>query len=118
MKKTIIKCGKLFDGIKDELQENMEILVNDKKIEMVGRNLPCDENTEMIDLSNLTVTPGMIDAHIHGNLMKWQEMDTILYQSESYSTLAYLHTAQRCLERGFTSIRVNGMGPADLESWM
>lgn len=35
MKKTIIKCGKLFDGIKDELQENMEILVNDKKIEMV-----------------------------------------------------------------------------------
>ena len=72
---------------------------------MVGRNLPCDENTEMIDLSNLTVTPGMIDAHIHGNLMKWQEMDTILYQSESYSTLAYLHTAQRCLERGFTSIR-------------
>lgn len=113
MKKTIIKCGKLFDGIKDELQENMEILVNDKKIEMVGRNLPCDENTEMIDLSNLTVTPGMIDAHIHGNLMKWQEMDTILYQSESYSTLAYLHTAQRCLERGFTSIRVNGMGPAD-----
>ena len=86
MKKTIIKCGKLFDGIKDELQENMEILVNDKKIEMVGRNLPCDENTEMIDLSNLTVTPGMIDAHIHGNLMKWQEMDTILYQSESYST--------------------------------
>lgn len=111
--KTLIRCGKLFDGIKDELQEQMEILVEGKFITAVGRNLPCDEHTEVIDLSHLSVTPGMMDAHVHGNLMKWQEMDTILFQSESYSTLAYVHTAQRCLERGFTSIRVNGMGPAD-----
>lgn len=109
--KKLIICGKLFDGIKDELQSNMEILIHGNKIVEVGKNLVRPQNVEVIDLSHLTVTPGMIDAHIHGNLMKWQEMDTILFQSEGYSTLAFLHTAQRCLERGFTSIRVNGMGP-------
>ena len=113
MKKKLIICGKLFDGIKDELQEQMEILVEDTRIKAVGRNLPKDEYTEIIDLSHLTVTPGLIDAHVHGNLMKWQEMDTLLFQSDSYATLSFLHTAQRCLERGFTSIRVNGMGPSD-----
>ena len=56
MKKKLIICGKLFDGIKDELQEQMEILVEDTRIKAVGRNLPKDEYTEIIDLSHLTVT--------------------------------------------------------------
>ena len=111
--KKLILCGKLYDGIQDKLQEKMEILVEGKMITAVGRKLPRDEHTEIIDLSDLTVTPGMIDAHIHGSMLKWQELEQVHLQSESYSTLAYLHCAQRCLERGFTSIRVNGMGPAD-----
>ena len=110
-KNYLLKCGKLFDGIHDELFEDMEIFVEGTKIGKVGRNLPVPEGTEEVDLTGLTVTPGMIDAHVHGNLMRWQEMDTILYQSEGYSTLAFLHTAERSLERGFTTIRCNGMGP-------
>lgn len=110
-KQSLIICGKLFDGIKDELQENMEILVEGRKIKEVGKNLSRPKDVEIIDLSHLTVTPGMIDAHVHGNLMRWQEVDNILFHSEGYSTLAFLHTAERCLERGFTTIRCNGMGP-------
>lgn len=108
----IIRCGKLFDGIHDELLTDQEILVEGSVIKAVGKDLSRPKDVEIIDLSHLTVTPGMIDAHVHGNLMRWQETDTILYQSEGYSTLAFLHTAQRCLERGFTTIRCNGMGPA------
>lgn len=115
-KQSLIICGKLFDGIKDELQENMEILVEGRKIKEVGKNLSRPKDVEIIDLSHLTVTPGMIDAHVHGNLMRWQEVDNILFHSEGYSTLAFLHTAERCLERGFTTIRCNGMGLWDMES--
>ena len=112
MKKSyLIICGKLFDGIREELQPHMEILVEGNKIVSTGRNLSRPKEVEIIDLGHLTVTPGMIDAHVHGNLMRWQETDNILFQSEGYSTLAFLHTAQRCLERGFTTIRCNGMGP-------
>ncbi len=113
MKKPyLIFCGKLFDGIHEELMSDMEILVEGNQITAVGRNLSRPKDVETIDLKHLTVTPGMIDAHVHGNLMRWQETDQILYQSEGYSTLAFLHTAERCLERGVTTIRCNGMGPA------
>ena len=81
-KQSLIICGKLFDGIKDELQENMEILVEGRKIKEVGKNLSRPKDVEIIDLSHLTVTPGMIDAHVHGNLMRWQEVDNILFHSE------------------------------------
>ena len=36
---TKIICGKLYDGIHDELQENKEILIKDKYIEAVGEDL-------------------------------------------------------------------------------
>lgn len=112
MKKAkIIFCGRLFDGNREELMPDMEILVEDNQIAAVGKNLSRPKEVDLIDLKHLTVTPGMIDAHVHGNLMRWQETDHILFQSEGYSTLAFLHTAQRCLERGFTTIRCNGMGP-------
>lgn len=107
----LIICGKLFDGIHPQLRNNTEILIEGNRICGVGENLSRPAGADVIDLSHLTVTPGLIDAHVHGDLMRWQEMDRVLYQSEGYSTLAYLHTAQRCLERGFTTIRCFGMGP-------
>lgn len=112
-KSTIIICGKLFDGIHNQLLEDQEILVEGRNIRQIGSNLSRPAEAKIIDLSHLTVTPGLIDAHVHGNLLRWQEMDRILYQSEGYSTLAFLHTAQRCLERGFTTIRCFGMGSHD-----
>ena len=35
----LIKCGKMYDGKSDTLQENMEILVNGTMIEEVGKKL-------------------------------------------------------------------------------
>ncbi len=99
----LIKCGKLFDGLHDELKENMEILVIDKTIREVGQKLSCPEGTEVIDLSHLTVTPGMMDAHVHSDLMTTTAIPQ--WESDAYHTLAHLHTAQECLKRGFTSIR-------------
>ena len=59
---TKIICGKLYDGIHDELQENREILIKDKYIVEVGEKVETPEECKVVDLSNLTVTPGMIDA--------------------------------------------------------
>ena len=63
--KKLIKCGKLYDGVQNSIQSNMEILIDGKVIESVGHNLPVPNGTEIIDLSDCTVTPGMIDAHVH-----------------------------------------------------
>jgi len=109
MKTTLILCGKLFDGIHDELQPNMEILVCGDRIDKVGRNLPRPEGCEIVDLSDKTVTPGMIDAHVHSDAFDNNKMFMeSIFASSTYRALGSLHTMQRALRRGFTAIRVPG----------
>lgn len=104
-----IKCGKMYDGIKPALQEHMEILIEDKYIKEIGHNLACPENTEIIDLSHLTITPGMIDAHVHPQYFHWEDVysDTI-FNSDGYRALGTYHTAEKALYGGFTTIRSMG----------
>lgn len=117
----LIKCGKLYDGIKNELQEEMEILVKDNMIEKVGKTLEHPEETEIIDLSNLQITPGMIDAHVHPMFFDWKSLFTSYHTfNDDYLTLATLHTAQKGLERGFTTQRImtgscEGYGSIDVK---
>ena len=68
----LIKCGKLFDGIQEALQPDMEILVEGNRIAAVGKDLTCPEGAEVIDLTDCTVTPGMIDAHVHSQYIDWR----------------------------------------------
>lgn len=105
MEKTfLIVCGKLFDGIHDELFANQEILVEGKYIKQVGRNLSRRTDAEIIDLSDFTVTPGMIDAHIHTDVFDWRTYNK-QWPSDAMANLYHLFCAQRTLERGFTTIR-------------
>lgn len=104
-----IKCGKLYDGLKDTLQKDMEILVIGDRIEAVGHSLPVPEKTELIDLSNCTVTPGMIDAHVHPEFFDWKDVYTdTVYNSDGYRALATAATARKTLLGGFTTIRSLG----------
>lgn len=107
-KYTLIKCGKLFDGIKEEFQLNKEILIEGNRIKEVGENLEV-ENAKIIDLSHLTVTPGLIDAHVHPDIMDWRVLSkTLTFYGDPYATLATARTAEKALRRGFTTIRCVG----------
>ncbi|MFZ7103271.1 MAG: amidohydrolase family protein [Peptococcaceae bacterium] len=119
-KSYVIICGKLFDGKRAELLSSMEILVEGKIIKEVGRNLSRPQSAEVVDLSHLTVTPGMIDAHMHSDMLDWTQFASNFNHSSEWFTLSHLHTAQRCLERGFTTIRtfninVKGFGLIDVK---
>ena len=59
---TYIICGKLYNGIDPEFKLNYKILINNDKIEAIGPDIPQPESAKVIDLSDATVTPGMIDA--------------------------------------------------------
>ena len=108
-KSTLLICGKLYDGIHPELLTNMEILIEGNIIQAVGQNLSRPAECEVVDLSHLTVTPGLIDAHIHSGLFDVHEGLFTGKESPDWAKLAHLHTAQRCLERGFTTIRSHAM---------
>src|SRR6266852_613206 len=58
---TVIRAGKLIDVDAGRVQTNQMILVRGGKIEAVGKNLPVPAGAAMIDLSKMTVLPGLID---------------------------------------------------------
>lgn len=105
----LIKCGKMFDGINDTLQPDMEILVEGNRISAVGKALACPEGTEMIDLTDCTVTPGMIDAHVHSQYIDWPTRNhDIVYRGAAWKSMCHLYNARESLYRGFTTIRSIG----------
>lgn len=109
MKTTLLLCGKLFDGVQESLQPRMEVLICGDRIEAIGRNLPRGEDCEIIDLSDATVTPGMIDAHVHADAFDNDTMfQETIFASSTYRALGTLHTAEHALRRGFTSLRLPG----------
>ena len=60
-----IKCGQLFDVLEQEVRTDMVIFIEDNKITAVEKSAEIPSNTEIIDLTDYAVLPGLIDAHTH-----------------------------------------------------
>ncbi|MCQ2509964.1 MAG: amidohydrolase family protein [Lachnospiraceae bacterium] len=103
---TIIRCGKLFDGITADWKRGWSILIENDRIAEVGPRIPEPEGARIIDLSDCQVTPGMIDAHMHMDFFDWHTVREEVYTtSEESKTLAIARTAKKALARGFTTVR-------------
>lgn len=62
---TVIQAGRLFDSENGLFLPERMIIVRDKIITQVGQNLQIPAGARVIDLRQLTVLPGLIDAHTH-----------------------------------------------------
>ena len=108
-KQKYIICGKFFDGVNEELKENIKILVEGEYIKAVSSDIECPEDAEVIDLSHLTVTPGLIDAHVHFDFIGPTAFSTyVMTDTDEMKTLNILHCAKKSLEGGFTTVRLVG----------
>jgi len=104
--KTIaMKCGLLIDGISEKPISNAVVLVENERIRAVGQNVKIPESAEIIDLSQSTVLPGLIDCHTHLLLHGGSYDDQILKESQAYRTILGTVAARKTLEAGFTTIR-------------
>ena len=90
-----IRAGRLFDARLGTMLANQVVLVRGERIADVGPGLAIPSGASVIDLSNMTVMPGMIDAHVHVNTGG---------VSEAQRTLIALGNAQIDLAAGFTMV--------------
>jgi imidazolonepropionase-like amidohydrolase len=105
---TAIRVGNLVDPSAGTIAKNQVILVKDGKIAEVGPKVNIPAGSEVIDLTNAWVMPGLMDGHTHITLDfdMSSGFDTIyLRESSAMRALRGLRTAQDILQVGFTVVR-------------
>ena len=121
---TVIRAGTLIDGISDTPRKNQLIFVRGERIEKVtGASEPIPAGAKVIDLSNATALPGLIDSHTH--IFLWGEDPNkggydanILNAGIALRAARATYAVRRALEQGFVALRdleTEGAGYGDIE---
>lgn len=106
-----IKAGKVIDVLSGSVLINQIILIDSNMIIEIGSGIAIPQNAEIIDLSNATVLPGLIDCHTHltGQPGDNYYVDIFRKTAIDYAILAPIY-AKRTLAAGFTMVRDVGAG--------
>jgi imidazolonepropionase-like amidohydrolase len=102
---TIVTCGTLIDGLAGEPRSDAAVVVEDGRIAAVTSLDEAPDDADVIDHSDETVIPGLIDAHLH--LKGWPSMDQsdyLTYDVAAGAARATVHL-RRLLDAGFTTVR-------------
>jgi len=103
---TVIKAGRLVDSDAGAVLVDQVILIRDHKIEQVGKSLGAPSGARVIDLSNMTVLPGLIDCHTHvADGHSDGEPFNVLRKTASQIVLESVTNARKMLDSGFTTVR-------------
>ena len=114
VKTVVVRVGHLLDVKTGKMLSNQTIVIQGDRIASVGSDAQVPAGAQVVDLSNATVLPGLIDAHTH----------ITFNPNFGYSSLAIsvprealigAKNARLTLEAGFTTIRnVGAKGYSDV----
>ena len=106
---TLLKNARIVDGSQDAPSDPVDILIEGETIRDVGPGLRSAAETT-IDLSGLTVLPGLIDCHVHVIATKL-DLGANADLPNSLVALRAARIMRGMLLRGFTTVR--DLGGAD-----
>jgi imidazolonepropionase-like amidohydrolase len=113
-KTVVLKAARMLDVRAGKVVEPGLVVVTGDRIAAVGGVAP--EGAEVIDLGDVTLMPGMIDAHVHLFLHVGAEDLQTVEESVPQRTLIAMDAAKADLMGGFTAERdmgTEGAGSAD-----
>jgi imidazolonepropionase-like amidohydrolase len=104
-----IRAGKFIDVLAGRTLSNQIILIRGDKIVAVSADVAIPEGTQVIDLSGMTVLPGLIDCHTH--LADSHDPEPLHVIQYSAVETAYMNipNARVTLLAGFTTVRDVGV---------
>jgi len=121
---TVIRAGTLIDGKSDKPRHDQLIVIRGNHIESVSdaANAKTPPGATVIDLSQATVLPGLIDSHTHIFLQGEDPAQggydaNILTAPLALRAARATVAARRALEQGFTTLRdveTEGAGYGDI----
>ena len=103
-KSLLIKPKQILD-VRSGMLVNADILIESGVIVKVSKNIPVMSHYEIIDLQDMTILPGLMDAHVHltGNTdLKGHEG---ISESSYLATIYGVKNAKQTLMAGFTTVR-------------
>jgi len=118
----VVRCGTLIHPSNGQVQHNVLITVEGERVRQVEENSNASAGNQVIDLSDHTCLPGLVDAHTHvllqGDITAQDYDEQLLKQSVAYRAILATQSVRRALENGFTTIRdveTEGAGYADVD---
>src|SRR5947209_11243449 len=107
--KTIyILAGKLFDATSDNVKDAAIIVIEGERIKAVGSaaNIKVPSGAVVIDLTNATVLPGLIDCHTHLSYRADRYSDIYRFKDSPFThSFLAVGNARKTVEAGFTTVR-------------
>ena len=103
---TAIRAGRLLDPEGGRILTNQIILVEGARIREVGPNVAIPAGAQVIDLSKMTVMPGLVEAHNHLALTYKPVPENNVY----YYTYVQESTALRAIQAASNGIQMLAAG--------
>ena len=108
---TVIRAGRLIDPAAGTAAANQSILVENGRIAAIGATVAAPPGAEVIDLSALSVLPGLVDAHNHLALTYKQDPESNVYyltyvlDSTALRAIQAVSNGMQMMSAGFTVVR-------------
>ncbi|HEX3560067.1 MAG TPA: amidohydrolase family protein [Pyrinomonadaceae bacterium] len=118
-RRVAVRAAHLLDVRSGEVIDNAVVLVEGDRVKAVGPHVAVPPGTQLIDLGNVTLLPGLIDCHTHVMLEPEDErgVPPVVTKSQAFRTVEGVAAALKDLQAGFTTMRdldSEGAGFADV----
>lgn len=112
-RQTAVRAARLIDVRAGKVISDAVVLIEGDRIKSVGPNLSVPANVETIDLGNVTLLPGLIDAHTHLLHQYYQSsgddnanrIREVTQLGTAARALLGARLARDMLDAGFTTVR-------------